>query len=82
MLPAPFYLTAVVPALLPAFCVLRSALHSLTQRLLQVTGQMPDTPPRSWKLSLPVLSPGPDFPQRHFLCLPLSLLVSGQPCRP
>lgn len=38
--PAPFYLTAIVPALLPAFSVLRSALHSLTQCLLQVTGQM------------------------------------------
>lgn len=41
MYPAPFYLTAAVPAL-PAFSVLCSALHSLTQRLLQVTGQMPD----------------------------------------
>lgn len=66
--PASFYLTAIVPAVLPALNALCSALDSITQRLLQVIGQMTLV---SLCLTLPaplpeVILPCPELPCLDF----------------
>lgn len=67
--PAPFYLMAIVPAVLPALNALCSALDSITQHLLQVIGQMTLV---SLCLTLPaplpeVILPCPELPCLDFL---------------